>query len=119
MQKRPLPPGFEALGEISSGAKDIIDQIAKDRKQAGETRRGYVVVVTVMKHPVAHPPRTVATIHLEDGTTHDLTEDAWGKRNYEVNIATFCTGDELKCVYPLLPNKKLILVGSEAGAARL
>ena len=32
MQKRPLPPGFEALGEISSGAKGIIDQIARERK---------------------------------------------------------------------------------------
>jgi len=32
MKKRPLPPGFEALGEISSDAEKIIDQIAKERR---------------------------------------------------------------------------------------
>jgi len=99
-----------------SGAREIIDQVAQERKQ---TRRDYVTVVGVIRHPLINPPRTIATIHLEDGTTHNLTEDEWGKRNYEVNIATFCKSDELKCVYPLLPDKKLIFVGSEAGVKRL
>lgn len=101
------------------GFKEVIDRIAKERQQAGETRRDYMAVISVIKHAVSHPPRTVATIQLENSTTHVLTEDEWGKRNYEVNIATFCKGDELKCVYPLQPGQRLILVGSQAGIARL
>lgn len=83
-------------------------------------KRDLMAVVSVVKRPVAHSPRlvsVVATIHLQDGTSYDLTEDGWGKRNFEVNVASHCKGDELFCVSP--PDKKLVLVGSEAGVKRL
>lgn len=99
----------------NSGAKEIIDQLVQQRQLAAQAPRDLVKVVKVMRHPVTHPPRTVATIHLENGATYDLTQDEWGKRNYDLNFATSAKGDELKCVYPPGPGQRLILVGSQAG----
>lgn len=85
-----------------------------------QTQRGLMAIVSVTKHPMTHPPRTVATIRLQGGATYDLTEDAWGKRNYEMNIISDFLGDSLYLVInPESPNKRIILVGSEAGAKRL
>lgn len=114
MTRCPLPPGFEAI--TNHGAEKIIDQIVAERKQA---HRDLLAVVSVFKCSVLAPPRTVAILCLEDGTLYDLTEDAWGRRNYEVSVNSSFKGDELRCVSPPLPGKKLVIVGSEAGTKRL
>lgn len=67
--------------------------------------------------PINCPPQVSMTIHLEDGSSHDLTEDAFGKQNYEVSTNMNFRGDELYCL--VLPTKKFVLVGSEAGVKHL
>lgn len=98
-----------------SGARQVIDREVAKRQQ----HRTLMGVVSVTKHPVINPPRIVATIRLQDGTSHDLTQDAWGKRNYELSVNLSYRGDELYCVSPPIPGQRLVLVGSEAGARRI
>ena len=99
-----------------SGAKQMIDREVAKRQQG---RRNLVAVVRVTRGPAVNPPRIVAKIDLQDGTSHELTEDGWGKRNYDLSTNLTFKGDVLYCVSPPIPGERLVLVGSETGTRRI
>lgn len=99
----------------ASGMKAVIDREAAKRQQP---RRGLVLITKVVKCAAVRPPRVVAKIHLQDGTSYDLVEDEDGRANYEVSTNFGFKGDVLYCVSPPC-GKRLVITGSEEGVKRL